>query len=781
MSTNQPAPPVIKISAYKAWITKEGQARPGCRPYDSDFYAEMQAIKAGKYADIIKQCREIEDKDQRDFFKCAHLPSLTISAVCKEWRKLENVIAHTGLLNIDIDAKSNTHITDWPSVRDQLFQFPNIVACFLSASGRGVTFVVRVHPDQHKDTFFSIVDGLKKQFRINADAALHDITRLRFVSYDPDCRIRYNFSEIPVARPSSDYLTNKKNHGSSEYILEPVGDADNEYNFLEAVKRAETTIEFKDGSKWVFLVSVAGSCNVMGLSLPFVEEMVEKHFLEKSGINKDRLLKPVRDIYRLYTNQHGTYNIEAAFERLNYKLKRHIIYDWLRKGKRPDKKDVIEIGKEHEADPVRINQIIDHVFSEYSEEFGYVDFPTIKKVQIWLGKRWSFSFNKVTGQPEMTELGGSAIETINPDELYRQLQISGFKFNLNNIKSLVKSAFVKPYDPIRDYFKSLDYDGKKDYIRELSGYVTTKEGDFWHDMFKKTLVRMIPCGLGIKENRIVNVLYQQKQETGKTSFIRFLNPFGDKYITESPIVGGNTKDTEIRFSENFLYNLEELQGLSRADVGKLKADISKAFIKERRPHAMFEVVSPRRCNFWASANLKEFLFDEENTRWLVFEVLNIDWSYKQHIDINKVWAQAWQLYKDGFDYQLSTEERQRREVLNDEYRFRRSEEELIARHFKPSTPELGRFYTSTEIAIFLNSLSTSLRVNPNNIGKTMKATYNLDSTVSWINKKASRGYWLTQTYNLADGETVKTYHSNNGQPGVYPSNPQDDGQTDLPF
>jgi hypothetical protein len=749
-------PPRIKISAYKAWINKQNEAKPGAKPYDTDFYTEMEAIRDGKHKDLIDQCKSIEDKKLRDAFKCANLPSLTISAVCKEWRKLDNVVNHTGLLNIDIDPTDNPHIKDWGALRDQIFTFPNVVTAFLSASWRGVAFVVKILPEEHKDVFFSIVDGLKSQLNIIADAGVNDITRLRFVSYDPDCRIRYDFDSIPLARPSSDYLENKKHFGSSSVTLEPIGDVDSDYNFYEAVKKASAGGEFKDGHKWAFLISLAGSCNVMGMSLQFIEDMVCKTYLDKSGIDRDRLLKPVRDVYQLYTEQHATYNVQATFDRLNYKVKQFIIQNYLHEGVKPSDQDIVDIGKETDADPIRVQRVIERVWAEYGDEFDYNNFPQIKKVEIWLRKRWRFDFNCVTGQTEYSPVHQSRPDTVNPDEVYRQLQLTGFKFSLNNVKSLLKSSFVKSYDPIRDYFNELPFDDNRDYIAELGEYIKTTNQPFWIDQFKKTLVRSIPCGFGLQENRIVTVFYQKAQETGKTSFIRFLSPWGkEKYFTEAPIVGGNMKDTEIRLSENFMYNLEELAGLSRIDVNKLKADISKASIKERRPHGYFETYAPRRCNFWGSTNTKEFLYDDYNSRWNVFEILTINWGYRDNIDIRKVWAQAYQLFKDGFNYQLSQMDRAERDRVNEDYRYRRPEEELLARHFKPSKKGLGQFYTATEIANHLSNLGHNNKVNPNNIGKTMVAVFGLESIHAKIDGRSVRGYWLTSGFNLADEESPK--------------------------
>src|SRR5882672_5725885 len=272
--------PIIKISAYKAW-----KGKPGCKPYDTDFYGEMLKIKEGFYKPIVEKYRSITNAEDKAAYKINELPSLSISAVCKIWRKKENVVNHSGLLNLDIDSKSNQHVTDWPGLRDQIFNLKKVVASFLSVSGHGVTFVVKIDPERHKDTFFSIVDEMKQHLGINVDAGLHDVTRLRFVSDDPGIKIRFNYQEIGTIEPSPFYLEYKKSFGISETTIEPIGEADSEYNFGEAVKKAELQYQFSEGQKWSFLISVAGTCNIMGMSLEFCRQMILKFFRDKTNIS----------------------------------------------------------------------------------------------------------------------------------------------------------------------------------------------------------------------------------------------------------------------------------------------------------------------------------------------------------------------------------------------------------------------------------------------------------------------------------------------------------------
>ena len=86
------------------------------------------------------------------------------------------------------------------------------------------------------------------------------------------------------------------------------------------------------------------------------------------------------------------------------------------------------------------------------------------------------------------------------------------------------------------------------------------------------------------------LIYGYSQNTGKSSFIRFLCPWpNQQYYTESPI-SGNAKDVAIRLGENFIYNMEELEGLNRHDLNAFKAMVSQENTKERRGDQLIIII-----------------------------------------------------------------------------------------------------------------------------------------------------------------------------------------------
>jgi predicted P-loop ATPase len=441
----------------------------------------------------------------------------------------------------------------------------------------------------------------------------------------------------------------------------------------------------------------------------------------------------------------------SADEKLAWKDIYGFINQLNRSGRPWSETDVLNLCEIHLISESKITSAFVKIYKENKDEFGINDKPDIVKVEVWLKKNWIFAENEITQTTEIKTKKDKSFEAMNIDSIYRKLQHVGFKFPFDKLKSLFKSDFVERYNPFNDYFNSLDpWDGKTDYITKLANYATVEDQEFFINQFKKTLVRCIGCGLYNRENRIVFVLVGEKQATGKSTFIRFLNPFGVKYYTESPL--HNNKDSSFSLAENFIYNLEELASLSNIDVNRLKSIISMASIKERKAYARDVMEQPRRANFFASTNKNEFLTDTENTRWLCFNLLKMDWGYTKDIDINKVWAQAYALYKDPeFSDQLTKEEAAHRDKKNKGYEINDYEKELIKQHFKICEVNTGEFYSNADILEILQE-DNRKKLDARYIGKNM-VQLGFERGVRKINNHTVRGYFakrMKSEYKISD-------------------------------
>lgn len=102
----------------------------------------------------------------------------------------ENRFTHSGLLQIDLDAKDNPH---WSvaDMRAALIADPHILAVFASPSGNGIKAIAAIpaDPSLHLPTFLAAEAHFHK-YSLTIDRACKDPVRLCFISHDPEAWLR---------------------------------------------------------------------------------------------------------------------------------------------------------------------------------------------------------------------------------------------------------------------------------------------------------------------------------------------------------------------------------------------------------------------------------------------------------------------------------------------------------------------------------------------------------------------------------------------------------------
>jgi predicted P-loop ATPase len=303
------------------------------------------------------------------------------------------------------------------------------------------------------------------------------------------------------------------------------------------------------------------------------------------------------------------------------------------------------------------------------------------------------------------------------------MQFANLNISLNNLVALLKSNIIERYDPFSEYFSKLpEWDQKTDYISALGQFVKTKDRTRFDLHFKKWLVRVVACALDDGYfNKQAFILVHDRQYSGKSTFCRFLCPSAlSNYIAENLSID---KDSRILLTRNLLINLDELSTLSKVEINSLKSLFSKDKINDRLPYDRRNSIIPRRCSFIGSTNQTEFLNDESGSvRWLCFVIDEIDWDYKSQVDIDLVYAQAYHLFRNGFEFNLSQEEIKENEEYNKQFQLISSERELVMKFIKRgSENENDYFMTATDILMHMTSRTENkIKLSAVSIGRAMK-------------------------------------------------------------
>lgn len=141
-------------------------------------------VKEGRWQDQVLKVRTIQDHDTRQNEK-KKLPYVTISGYFGKERAAAQLSKHTGFIGMDIDNIGN----ELNGTKVLLSKDPYVYSIFMSVSGTGLCVIFKIDPEKHLEAFLGIADYLLKNYQIVVDPSGKDVSRARFVSYDPDLYI----------------------------------------------------------------------------------------------------------------------------------------------------------------------------------------------------------------------------------------------------------------------------------------------------------------------------------------------------------------------------------------------------------------------------------------------------------------------------------------------------------------------------------------------------------------------------------------------------------------
>ncbi len=154
----------------------------------------------------------------------------------------------------------------------------------------------------------------------------------------------------------------------------------------------------------------------------------------------------------------------------------------------------------------------------------------------YLNQRYDIRYNTVSNKFEYKEKAKELYEDLNENNLYIKLQKDNINLSLNNLVALLKSDFVNRHDPFVEYFEQLPvWDKETDHVAFLCSFIKAKDQKRFNHHFLKWLVRVVKTATQPESyNKQAFVLVSNKQNSGKSTFCRFLCPRAlTQYITEN--------------------------------------------------------------------------------------------------------------------------------------------------------------------------------------------------------------------------------------------------------
>lgn len=216
----------------------------------------------------------------------------------------------------------------------------------------------------------------------------------------------------------------------------------------------------------------------------------------------------------------------------------------------------------------------------------------------------------------------------------------------NLIGAIEKVARSNSFHPVREYLKSLKWDGKPRVEGLYIDYLKTPSNAYYRTVARLTLVAAV-CRVFEPGHKFdFCPILEGLQGRRKSTFIKVL---GRDWAAE---LDGDFADDRAMIEKMqgaWLLEIPELSGFSKAEVNHIKAFMTRQEDRARLAYARRVSIFQRQCIFMGSTNDQKYLKDETGGRrfWPVECTLGPD----EEIDtdrlarnVDQLWAEAYQMY-----------------------------------------------------------------------------------------------------------------------------------------
>lgn len=715
----------------------------------------LDQIKNGVYAQPVFHCRsERTLKGKKAYQKAKlELPCFTPSGkfgqgfVSKDGEKRpvpprkNQLLDYNGIVVLDYDDL----IGDFAifEIEQAVKDCPYTHACFVSPSSNGYKVLVKTsntNPLQHKAAFEAVRAHYKKLTGIEDDKSSSNFNRLCFVSvdfkmlYNPDSKV-FEFQpkifdeekkEMPITSPVA---VSRRN----------LDDITNAINLIE-----KNGYRYVDGQRHEYVKRFSIECVKYGVSFADCSNFVDAN-LVSADCDKKRVLAVVEWAYE---------NIQEVG-----------IYDTWRKNnpvsnnsnKPKEKEYTPELYREKKEKELVIS--IPELSFDQIQELDKDVRKTILYQQILekkLKEFFDFRINTLKNQVEYKQKSWKKfveLDKFQYNSIVNALKKNGIKSTVTVLEGIVQSQFSPKVHPLKETFEgwgNLLGDDKTDYIEQVAKLVKTDAPKgLFSIVFKKWLVASV-ANVFI-ENQCTNhhcIILCGRQGTNKTTF--FTSLFSGEYLFTGHLDLKN-KDSLIMLTDTFLVVLDEQFSIlsKESEWEALKSAVTMPRIKTRWHYAKTSKLAPRIANFCGTANRIEILQDDTgNRRFVPFQLTDpIDINALSKFDLRKMWAQAYQLFKNNWFYLPTAKEKRQIDRYQHGFRKLANEHYLLMdtfEHFddKEDDPNDLELMTSTEIWKELDKhFNISKEVSIAKIGRAMTFLKFVQKTMVRDRDKRRGRYW----------------------------------------
>jgi predicted P-loop ATPase len=198
------------------------------------------------------------------------------------------------------------------------------------------------------------------------------------------------------------------------------------------------------------------------------------------------------------------------------------------------------------------------------------------------------------------------------------------------------------FDPVREYLDALKWDGKPRIDRWLTTYCHADDTPLHRAYGRKWMVAAVRRVRepGCKFDEMLTLEGDQGQ--GKSTLFKILAG-GDENFSDAEIIGADKKEQQELVQGVWIYEIGELEGMTKHEVTHIKLFLSKTYDRARPAYGRNRVDRPRRNVFGGTTNETKYLRDTTGNR----RIWSVDLCGNGLIDLvgvardrDQLWAEA---------------------------------------------------------------------------------------------------------------------------------------------
>lgn len=738
--------------------------------YDIAINDYFKGVLTGRWQDEIIKWRNIKDEIKRNEKKRFLLPCVTVSGKFKG-RNDSDLAEYSGLLCIDIDAKDNER--PMSDIRDELREIAEIYAIHYSVSGKGLAVYFRVQKkaEMHERSFEAIVQMLVNDYKVIPDLSCSNISRLRFVSYDPDLYLNQDATcwdkFLPKPKKSEPTPRRYDSHIYSSYDIDFIVDQitsrgiDIAPSYLDWLRIGFALAgEFGEGGRKYF---IAISDQFTGKQQTKPNRQYDNclrhgskrisigtffYYAKQAGIEiTSKRTREIKSVARIRKKQSLSSNGGSKDWKKDGK-------EYLKKNNNIDGDDVDEIFEKTDRMPT--------AELEGDSDGG----TTIDSIELYLRSNWEFKYNEITGG---VECDGEMMTDKQFNDIYLGAKkVVSEKVSKELVGDIIHSSFSIEYNPLKQWFednKHIESTGNIKAICDcIHTRITNEDPTFVYDFVEKWLLSIVGSVFGT--HSVMKLMLTGKgMGIGKSKFFQHLLPDAlQNYFSSDPL-SDNAQHFAMQMCQNLLLFDDENSSTAKRGIDNFKAYSDASKFRVRLPYGKYITTLQRLAVLCGASNNDAVIDDTDNRRIIPISVYKIDLDKFYAINKTNLFIELYHLWSTGKNYFITPEDKERLNKVTSGAYDVCDELDLAQKYFKPSEKgALGaEFMTASDIHVELKRLTGFNTLSSKKISKVMAGS-NFER-VRYLRDDGSQpsGFWVFRKYD-STGEIRDKYNDEDDMP-----------------